>query len=140
MHRYLPSPQGAAPQVSCRNLCYVNAGHETPFICRRGGVFQPWPVSPGFVLAGLKGMAYQSGSMRLAPGDKLFQYTDGVTEATDQDNRLYGTDRLAEILRRPVSRSSTASKAVINSPSLLDSHSRSFILANTSPRSLPAER
>lgn len=81
-------------------LCYVNAGHETPFICRRGGVFQPWPVSPGFVLAGLKGMAYQSGSMRLAPGDKLFQYTDGVTEATDQDNRLYGMDRLAEILRR----------------------------------------
>lgn len=79
---------------------YVNAGHETPFICKRGGTFQLYPVSPGFVLAGMEGMSYQAGSMRLAPGDKFFQYTDGVTEATDRDHGLYGMDRLAGVLER----------------------------------------
>lgn len=81
-------------------LRYVNAGHETPFICRRGGILQPWPVSPGFVLAGMEGTVYQAGSMRLFPGDKLFQYTDGVTEATDQHGELYGMERLAGVLER----------------------------------------
>ena len=40
--------------------------------------------------------------MQLEPGDKLFQYTDGVTEATSQEKELYGMDRLGEILNRNV--------------------------------------
>ena len=38
--------------------------------------------------------------MTLAPGDKLFQYTDGVTEATDSANRLYGMERLSDVLNK----------------------------------------
>lgn len=81
-------------------FCYVNAGHEPPFICRKGGTFELYPVPAGFVLAGLEGIRYQAGCMQLSPGDKLFQYTDGVTEATNAQEELYGMDRLADVLRR----------------------------------------
>lgn len=81
-------------------FAFVNAGHEPPFISRAGGRYEPYQVRPGFVLAGMEGMTFQSGVIRLEPGDKIFQYTDGVTEATDKDDRLYGMERLAQILGR----------------------------------------
>ncbi len=77
---------------------FVNAGHEIPFICKKGGSYEPYKIRAGFVLAGMEGMCYKCGSMQLAPGDRLFQYTDGVTEATDKDGKLYGMTRLGEIL------------------------------------------
>ncbi len=77
---------------------YVNAGHEIPFISRRTGPFEAHKIRPGFVLAGLEGMQYKAGVFQLEPGDKLFQYTDGVTEATDRDDRLYGMERLEAVL------------------------------------------
>ena len=69
-----------------------------PFICRKGEKFESYKPLPGFVLAGMENMRYRSGSFTLQPGDKLFQYTDGVTEATNGKNELYGMDRLKEIL------------------------------------------
>lgn len=77
---------------------FVNAGHEIPFICKKDGVFEPFQVCAGFVLAGMEGMRYHCGTMRLTPGDKLFQYTDGVTEAANKENELYGMKRLQKIL------------------------------------------
>ena len=79
---------------------FVNAGHEIPFIASSGEPFAPHKIRAGFVLAGLEGMRYQCGSMKLEPGDKLFQYTDGVTEATDTDNQLYGMERLEAVLKK----------------------------------------
>ena len=79
---------------------YVNAGHEQPFLCRAGGTFEPYKIRAGFVLAGMEGMKYRAGSMTLEPGDKIFQYTDGVTEATNASNELYGMDRLRTILNQ----------------------------------------
>lgn len=81
-------------------FCFVNAGHEMPFIARSGGVYEPHKLRAGFVLAGMEGMQYQSGSIRLAPGDKIFQYTDGVTEATNAAQELYGMERLTDVLVR----------------------------------------
>lgn len=77
---------------------FVNAGHEIPFICKKDGSYEPYKIRAGFVLAGMEGMRYKCGTMQLSPGDRLFQYTDGVTEATDKDGRLYGMSRLGEIL------------------------------------------
>ena len=77
---------------------YVNAGHEMPFISKAGGDFEPYKIRAGFVLAGMEGMKYRAGAMVLEPGDKIFQYTDGVTEATNVNNELYGMDRLKAIL------------------------------------------
>lgn len=77
---------------------YVNAGHEMPFICKADGEFEPYKIRPGFVLAGMEGMRYTAGSMQFEVGDRIFQYTDGVTEATNAENELYGMDRLKKTL------------------------------------------
>ncbi|MDE7195054.1 MAG: SpoIIE family protein phosphatase, partial [Oscillospiraceae bacterium] len=77
---------------------FVNAGHEIPYICKKDGKFEPYKIRAGFVLAGMEGMRYKCGEMQLEVGDKIFQYTDGVTEATNANNELYGMDRLKAIL------------------------------------------
>ena len=79
---------------------FVNAGHEMPFVCKAEGAFEPYKIRPGFVLAGMEGMRYRAGSMMLEPGDKIYQYTDGVTEATNIHNELYGMERLEVILNK----------------------------------------
>lgn len=77
---------------------FVNAGHEIPFICKKDEIYKPHKIRAGFVLAGMEGIRYKCGTMQLSPGDRLFQYTDGVTEAMDKDGRLYGMERLGEVL------------------------------------------
>lgn len=77
---------------------YVNAGHEMPFIRKKDGSFEAYKIRPGFVLAGMEGMRYKTGSMMLEPGDMVFQYTDGVTEATNAQNELFGMERLKTAL------------------------------------------
>lgn len=77
---------------------FVNAGHEMPFILKAGGEFEPYKIRPGFVLAGMENMKYRAGSITLGVGDKIFQYTDGVTEAANPQNELYGMDRLKNAL------------------------------------------
>lgn len=84
--------------IDTGEFTFVNAGHEMPFIRREGGRFESYKPLPGFVLAGMEDIRYRAGSLMLKPGDKLFQYTDGVTEATNAKNELYGMDRLENIL------------------------------------------
>ena len=79
-------------------LRYVNAGHEMPFICRNNGVYEPFKVKAGFILAGMEGIRYKSGSVQLQPGDKIFQYSDGVPEAMNRKNEQYGMHRLEKVL------------------------------------------
>lgn len=81
-------------------LRYVNAGHEMPFIYKKNGEFKPYKIKAAFVLAGMEGIKYKAGSMFLEPGDKIFQYTDGVTEATDSDSKLFGMERLEVSLNK----------------------------------------
>ena len=75
---------------------FANAGHNPPVIRRKNGDFELLQMSPGFVLAGMEGICYKEFELTLAPGDEIFLYTDGLTEATDADNRLFGNDRLLE--------------------------------------------
>lgn len=83
---------------------FVNAGHEMPFIAKSGSAYEPYKLHAGFVLAGMEGMKYQSGSIMLSPGDKIFQYTDGVTEATNASQELYGMERLTDVLIKNTSK------------------------------------
>ncbi|MDD6057168.1 MAG: PP2C family protein-serine/threonine phosphatase [Clostridiales bacterium] len=80
------------------DFSYVNAGHEVPYMCKGGQGFEPYKVKPGFVLAGMEDMSYTEGNVRLEPGDKIFLYTDGVPEATNAAEKLYGKERLYHIL------------------------------------------
>ena len=84
---------------------FVNAGHEPPFISRAGDRFELYKIKPGFVLAGMEGMRFKGGSFTLSPGDKIFLYTDGVTEATNTDEELFGMERLEDSLNRVVDQS-----------------------------------
>ncbi len=79
---------------------FVNAGHEMPFIYRKGEGYKPYKIKPGFVLAGMENMVFKGGSIQIEVGDKIFQYTDGVTEATDKNNKLFGMERLEESLNK----------------------------------------
>ncbi|MDE7323219.1 MAG: SpoIIE family protein phosphatase [Lachnospiraceae bacterium] len=82
------------------HMVYVNAGHEPPFITDRNGIYQLYQVNPGFVLAGMDGVQYTQGELDLMPGDRIFLYTDGVTEAANTRQELYGMKRLAEVLNK----------------------------------------
>ena len=77
---------------------YVNAGHNAPLLRRKGGNYEYLQMDPGFVLAGLDGMIYESSQLKLGEGDTLFLYTDGVTEALDPNEQLFGEDRLRDAL------------------------------------------
>ena len=94
---FITAFEGVLDLVTGR-FAFVNAGHEPPFLSRAGGPYELYRVRPGFVLAGMEGMRYQSGVIQLNPGDRIFQYTDGVTEATDRGNELYGMERLTRVL------------------------------------------
>ena len=85
-------------ELSTGRLIAANAGHEYSVIRRHDGEFELYKDKHGFVLGGMPGMAYEEYEITLEPGDVIFQYTDGVTEATDPDNHLFGTDRMLEAL------------------------------------------
>ena len=77
---------------------FASAGHNPPLLYRYNEGFEYYRSKPGFVLAGLPTVKYKAYFLTLNPGDRLFLYTDGVTEATDKENNLYGEDRLKEYL------------------------------------------
>ncbi len=77
---------------------YVNAGHNPPLIRRHDGSFEYFRSRPNLVLAGMEGIEYRAGEMTLEAGDSMFLYTDGVTEATNSVQALYGEQRLLETL------------------------------------------
>lgn len=79
---------------------YVNAGHEPPHIYRQGQGYELYKIKPGFVLAGIEDFVYKEETIQLNVGDRIFQYTDGVTEATNINSELYGMDRLNETLNK----------------------------------------
>ncbi|MBO4264761.1 MAG: SpoIIE family protein phosphatase [Clostridia bacterium] len=77
---------------------FSNAGHNPPLIKHRDGAFEYLRSRTGLVLAGMDGLNYKSQELRLEPGDTVFLYTDGVTEATNANNELFGEDRLLTAL------------------------------------------
>jgi sigma-B regulation protein RsbU (phosphoserine phosphatase) len=88
---------------------YVNAGHNPPCVKKFDSEWEFLPCRPGFVLAGMEDMVYTPGHIKLNKNDMLFMYTDGVTEACDPDNILYGEKRLFRALGRHAAPSITDS-------------------------------
>lgn len=87
-------------EISTGKLTCANAGHEYPVLKRAGGDYELVKDKHGFVLAGMEGSHYREYELQIDPGDRLFLYTDGVAEATDAHNELYGTDRMLAALNR----------------------------------------
>lgn len=81
-------------------LEYVNAGHNPPWLLRADGSLAALARTGGMAVAVHEGFPYRSASVQLGPGEQLFLYTDGVTEAFDPDGREYGEQRLQATLQQ----------------------------------------
>ncbi len=79
------------------HLEFINAGHPSPFLLRRGVAEEPF--SEGSYPVGLVPEAeYEVARLKLEPGDTIVLFSDGVTEAMDPDEQLFGVPRLREVL------------------------------------------
>jgi len=80
-------------------LRYCNAGHDAPVIIGADGGVSPLDVKPNLAIGVQEGQAYEAQQTRLVPGSTVFLYTDGLTEAENRAQALFGSDRLLETVR-----------------------------------------
>ena len=80
-------------------VTYANAGHNPPVRLPSAEFI---PEKSGPVLAFMDSVEYKPFTLTLEPGDSLFLYTDGVTEATDAKNELFGEERLVAALKAAI--------------------------------------
>ena len=76
----------------------ANAGHEHPAFKKAGGQYELVIYKHSPAVAIMEGLSFNEREFEMKPGDTLFVYTDGVPEASDKDNVLFGTDRMIEVL------------------------------------------
>ena len=81
-------------------FAYVNAGHNPPLLKKRGGGYEFLKTAPRLILAWKKDVEYIEEEITLEPGDTLYLYTDGVTEAMNTDNDLFSDERLLDALNK----------------------------------------
>ena len=78
----------------------ANAGHEYPAVCRAGGQYEMIKYRHSPPVATMEGLRFRNNEFHMNPGDSLFVYTDGVTEAADQADELFGEERMLAALNR----------------------------------------
>ncbi len=84
--------------INTGDIIYCNAGHNPPFILRSEGKIEKLEDRHGIPLGIFKNQSYSSGKIKLNLHDKLFLYTDGVTEANDIGGKLIGEDEISGLL------------------------------------------
>ena len=77
---------------------YANAGHNPPFVVRRPGEVSPLPMTGGMAVGVMPGLPYNEDATTMAPGDTMFLYTDGITEAMNVDEEEFTEARLEAVL------------------------------------------
>jgi phosphoserine phosphatase RsbU/P len=80
-------------------IVYANGGHNPPYIVTSDGNITPLAAEPGPIVGALEGITYLCNKSLLQPGDSIFLYTDGVSEAMDKSESFFTTTRLEEGLR-----------------------------------------
>ncbi len=84
--------------ISTGRMDYVDAGHNYPAICRNGEKFTIEQDVHETMIALLDGKEFEAGAFTLSPGDILYLYTDGVTEACDPEGKLFHENRMLDAL------------------------------------------
>ena len=79
-------------------LTAANAGHEYPMIKAPDGDYEMLKDRHGFVIGGLDESVYTEYELQLDPGSRIFVYTDGLPEATDEEGRMFGLNRILDVL------------------------------------------
>lgn len=89
-------------------MTYVNCGHNLPIVRHQGGQFEFAQCHANIPMATFEDFPYKQGTLQLCPGDEIFLYTDGVTEAANVDEELFGDDRLLDTLNNiPLAKASS---------------------------------
>lgn len=86
--------------ISTGKVVAANAGHEYPIIKKADGQFEVFKDKHGFVIGGMDGVKYREYEFILEKEDILYLYTDGVPEATNADEEMFGLERLTEALNQ----------------------------------------
>ena len=86
-------------EISTGRITAANAGHEYPAVMQNGS-FSLLKDKHGLVIGGMDGVQYTEYEIDLKPGDKLFLYTDGIPEATDKDEKMFGVQRMLDALNK----------------------------------------
>ena len=77
---------------------FANAGHNPPLVKHKDGSYEFLKGKVNFVLAGMDMVKYKEQELQLQPGDEIYLYTDGVTEAHNINKELFGEERLLQSL------------------------------------------
>ena len=90
----------AVLEISTGKGIAANAGHEHPALRRANGRYELVTYRHSVAVATIEDVPFKEHAFELHPGDSLFVYTDGVAEATNADNELFGTERMLEALNK----------------------------------------
>ncbi|MBR1403758.1 MAG: SpoIIE family protein phosphatase [Treponema sp.] len=85
-------------EISTGKIHFANAGHTSP-VLYKGGKVSYLKSKPNLMLAAMPGVTYADHEIQISSGDRFFLYTDGITEATNAKNELYGEERLLSLLQ-----------------------------------------
>ena len=85
-------------EISTGKLTAANAGHEYPILRQPGTDFAFYKDRHSFVIGGMESARYHDYELLLQPRSKLFLYTDGLPEATDASDAMFGSDRILQVL------------------------------------------
>ena len=87
-------------EISTGKLVAANAGHNYPIVRNADGMFECLEDRHGMLLGEFPDMKYENYEIQLKRGSKVFVYTDGLTEATDEHNIMFGMDRIIRALNK----------------------------------------
>ncbi len=85
-------------EISTGKITAANAGHEYPVLKTAGGRFELLKDKHSLCVGAMDGVPYRDYELSLTPGARLFVYTDGVPEAADADDEMFGTERMLDVL------------------------------------------
>ena len=84
--------------VTTGKLTYANGGHPSPYVRRADGSVFALPLTGGVAMGVMEDLEYQQESYEVQPGETVFMYSDGVSEAMNEHGEEFGADRMAEVL------------------------------------------
>lgn len=88
-------------ELSTGKFVCANAGHNPPIHLHKDGRAEYFSIKQNFILGVMPSMTFEENVVQLEENDKIFLYTDGITEAIDEKNEFYGEERLLAQLQNP---------------------------------------
>jgi sigma-B regulation protein RsbU (phosphoserine phosphatase) len=85
-------------ELSTGKINCINAGHNPPLFKEKNKDFKYYKCTPNLVVGAMENTVYHSFERKIHPGDCIFLYTDGITEAYNKEDEFYGEERLVEFL------------------------------------------